>query len=385
MKIKQNIFCMYAISLLQGMVFYGPIATLYRQNAGVTMFQITLIESISLVLMMALEIPWGVIADRIGYRKTMIVCTLLFFISKIIFFRADNFFDFLLERIILSIVISGLSGVDSSILYLSCTPDKSQQVFAIYQHLGTFGMLVASAIYAILIKDHYRLAAFLTIISYGISLLFAFGIQEVQNEKEENLTQGWQDLKTCLHSFMQHKKVIFFIIGIALVNETHQTITVFLNQLQYIKCGLSNQAIGYIYILVSLLGLLGCFSSKLTQCLKERNTLRLLLLSPFLSCLTLALTKNPIVSILAVIFIHLSYSFLQPLQLYIQNREITMLNRATALSLNAILMDSLAVVTNLMFGKMADIQLSYAMMMGAIFCMIGYLLCEVYERGKEIV
>ena len=69
MKIKRNIYLMYGISLLQGMVFYGPIATLYRQAAGVTVFEITLIESISLALCIALEMPWGVVADRIGYKN----------------------------------------------------------------------------------------------------------------------------------------------------------------------------------------------------------------------------------------------------------------------------------------------------------------------------
>lgn len=47
---KKNIRIMYAMSLLQGMVFYGPIATLYRQSVGVTVFQITFIESVSLAL-----------------------------------------------------------------------------------------------------------------------------------------------------------------------------------------------------------------------------------------------------------------------------------------------------------------------------------------------
>jgi len=57
MKNNRNIRLMYAIALLQGMVFYGPIATLYRQAAGVSVFQITLIESISLALALALEVP----------------------------------------------------------------------------------------------------------------------------------------------------------------------------------------------------------------------------------------------------------------------------------------------------------------------------------------
>ena len=82
---KKNIYLMYAISCLQGMVFYGPIATLYRQAQGVSVFEITLIESISLVLCLALELPWGIVADKIGYKKTMVFCCLLYLISKVIF------------------------------------------------------------------------------------------------------------------------------------------------------------------------------------------------------------------------------------------------------------------------------------------------------------
>lgn len=82
---RKNLFLLYGISFFQGMVFYAPIATLYRQNSGLDIFQISLIESISLVLCVILEFPWGVLADRIGYRKTMIFCTAVFFLSKIIF------------------------------------------------------------------------------------------------------------------------------------------------------------------------------------------------------------------------------------------------------------------------------------------------------------
>lgn len=74
MNIKKNIYLMYAIALLQGMVFYGSIATLYRQASGITIFQITLIESISYILCILFEIPWGIVADKIGYKKTMIFC-----------------------------------------------------------------------------------------------------------------------------------------------------------------------------------------------------------------------------------------------------------------------------------------------------------------------
>ena len=97
--IKRNIYLLWGIALLQGMVFYAPVATLYRQAAGLGIFHITVIESISLWLMLMLEIPWGWLADRIGYRKTMLICCFLYVLSKIVFWRAEGFFGFLLERL----------------------------------------------------------------------------------------------------------------------------------------------------------------------------------------------------------------------------------------------------------------------------------------------
>ena len=72
---KRNLRCMYVIALLQGMVFYGPIATLYREAQGVSIAQITLIESISLALCILLEVPWGILADKLGYKNTCLLYT----------------------------------------------------------------------------------------------------------------------------------------------------------------------------------------------------------------------------------------------------------------------------------------------------------------------
>ena len=114
---KKNLCLLYGIAFLQGMVFYSPASVLYRQSAGLGIFQISVIESISLFLCFALEIPWGILADKIGYQLTMSLCCLMYFVSKIIFWEAWTFQDFLLERIFLSIAVSGLSGVDITLLY----------------------------------------------------------------------------------------------------------------------------------------------------------------------------------------------------------------------------------------------------------------------------
>lgn len=74
---------MYVIIFLQGFVFYGPVATLYRQARGLSMPEIFLIESISWILVIILEVPWGWFSDKFGYKKTLIFVNALFFIYQV--------------------------------------------------------------------------------------------------------------------------------------------------------------------------------------------------------------------------------------------------------------------------------------------------------------
>ena len=74
---RRNVALLFAVYFLQGLCFYSPVATLYRLEAGLTLFQTGLLESISLAAMLLLEIPWGRAADRIGHRRTLVICSAL--------------------------------------------------------------------------------------------------------------------------------------------------------------------------------------------------------------------------------------------------------------------------------------------------------------------
>lgn len=103
MKINRNFLLLSIIAFLQGLVFYGPIATLYREARGITIYEIFVIESIFMLLMILFEIPWGCFADKFGYKNTLVIAFLFNFISKIVFYKANSFNLFLIERIILAI------------------------------------------------------------------------------------------------------------------------------------------------------------------------------------------------------------------------------------------------------------------------------------------
>lgn len=369
---RKNLFLMYAISFFQGMVFYASIATLYRQAVGLTIFQITLIESISMALTLIFEIPWGVVADRIGYRRTMIICGILYFISKIIFWRAQDFVGFLCERVLLALVCSGLSGVDTSILYLSCRKKESQNVFGIYNSLSTAGLVVAAGIYSVFIGDDYRAAGFLTVISYGIAAVLSFGIKEVKPPQDSERVSLKASVNILKSTFC-NQRLLLLILAVALLGEANQTITVFLNQLQYRRAGMPDRVISGMYILVTLSGTIGILSARLTKWLKPRLFGALLFAMAAVSCLMLAITTNPVLSVVGVLCIRVSFSLMTPLQTKLQNEALTTKDRATALSMNALVMDLLAVCTNLIFGKLADYYLSASLCFGGVLCVFGLI------------
>ena len=82
---KRNIYLLFAIEWLQGMVFYSSVATLYRQNHGLTLVEMGLIESLFSILVFILEIPMGYLCDRLGYKKTMMSCYGIYLLSKMDF------------------------------------------------------------------------------------------------------------------------------------------------------------------------------------------------------------------------------------------------------------------------------------------------------------
>lgn len=375
---RRNLYLMYAISLLQGMVFYGPIATLYREAAGLSFFQISTIESISLVLGILLEVPWGYVADRIGYRKTIIACSGLYLISKVVFWQASGFTGFLLERVILAVVISGFSGVDASFIYLSSAKGESQRAFGVYTAMGMIGLMFAAVMYSLVVGANYRLSALLTVVSYAAAALLSLFLKDVDHG--EGSERGFCiSMRAAVVGLSRSKKRMLLLVGAAFLVESHQVITVFLNQLQFARAGLSPSMMGLVYIASSLFGLCGVWSQRLTGRLGTRPSIVAFALVPAASCAVMASTAAPIPAVAGVLLVRMSNAFFLPFQMEEQNRMVEGSSRATELSLNAMVMDCLAVGINLAFGVFSEWGVEAALLFGcALFAIGGTLLMQAF-------
>lgn len=378
---KRNRFFLYAISFFQGMVFYSSVATLYRRQAGLTIGEIMLIESLFLAAALLLELPWGMAADRIGYRRTIIFCGLLYALSKIIFWRARTFAGFLAERLLLAVVVSGLSGVSESMLYLSSPEGRSQTVFGIYEGMKTAGLLAATVIYAGFIGDNYRMAGLLTVISYGIAAVLGLGLIEV-GTGGRNRSEA-KSLSEMLHTFrdaLGSRSFLLLAVSFAVFREVGQIVTVFFNQLQYVRAGLSVSAISLIYMFMILSGLTGVLSAPIAKRLKPLPMGILLFAVCGFSCMVLAVTASPALSVAGVFLVHICVSLMIPLKNRMENEAVTADNRATVLSAAALIEDLTAIALDWLMGKIAGVCLGAALFLLGALSAVGLVL---YVRSQK--
>ena len=290
----------------------------------------------------------------------------------------------------LSVVTAGISGVDASILYLSSEKGTGQTVFGIYAGMQMAGLLAASCIFAVFVGDDYSLAGLLTVFSYGLGAILSCGLVEVK-KKEEAETEGVEPegkktagraFRSSLGMTLGNKSFLLFLIASALLSETHQTITVFLNQLQYEKCGLSSSAIGYLYLLAVAIGMTGRYSRCITRKAGINGSLMLFGGTAVASCLILAVSARVLPSAFGILLLRMSNTFFVPFQMELQNRQIRAADRATVLSAHAIVMDGVAVVTNLAFGFFAERGLPTAFLFGAGSCLVSLALFQRWYVGE---
>ena len=377
---RVNVYFMYAIVFLQGFDFYGPVATLYRQARGLSMYEMFLIESVSWILMIIFEVPWGWFADRYGYKKTLVLSNLLFFLSKIVFYKAYSFNLFLMERVLLACSISGISGCDMALLYSSVNEGESEKVFGKYNAFSTSGFLIASLFTSIIVKQSMDRTAFWTIIPYFVAFLLTLLIKDTENRLREK-----PDLRKSLKAALGNKQIVVFVLSAALMREVVQAVSVFLSQPQYIRSGINIKYFGVLTAIIQIIRLSSAKAYRISSKLGQNKSIQILYSLITISCFFLVITTSPAFSVSFIVLISGSMSLVEPMGMNIQNKNSTTGDRATILSIYAMIGDIMAAFTNVFIGKAADNSVEMAFKTCVFICICGYVLFYFYKSKNDNV
>ena len=107
----------YLFRLLATSYLYVPIFMLFQESRGLSFFERLTLGGIYSAVVIVVEVPTGVFADRIGRRRSMMFGALTMVASCLIAFRAGSFAAFAVAEALAALSMALCSGADSAYLF----------------------------------------------------------------------------------------------------------------------------------------------------------------------------------------------------------------------------------------------------------------------------
>lgn len=116
-QLKRNIKMYMGYSTFSNLLILGPILTLYYLEKGLTFTQIMIISAVSAIGTVIFEVPTGMLADRMGRKYSLILNSVFWAATCLVYAISNNFWIFLIGEVFFSIGAAFGSGADSALLY----------------------------------------------------------------------------------------------------------------------------------------------------------------------------------------------------------------------------------------------------------------------------
>lgn len=224
--LHNNIARLYAFSFLKMTLFPMAIITLFwKDQIGLSLTDILLLQAIFSVASILFEYPSGYISDRLGYRTALILASLLAITGWSLYTLADSFTGVLLAEIVLGGAWAFISGSDSALLFETLRAQGREELYARFDGRMTgcaqtgeaAGALFAGVMYAA-----WPLLPFVGQIAlWLVGLGLCLSLTEPETEAEPAIHSHLMEaLHTCRYAFLESRHVratILFgtVLGIA--------------------------------------------------------------------------------------------------------------------------------------------------------------------------
>jgi len=214
---RSNIKKLYLFSFLQMSLFPMAIITLFwKDQIGLSLTQILLLQGIFSVAMLVMEYPSGYLSDRIGYRAALNLAALLGIAGWGLYAVASSFAGVLAAEIILGFSISFISGSDSALLFESLKASGEEEQYAHHQGrmsgLGQIGESCGAIFAGLLYAAAPLLPFFIQVGVWMLILLVTRTLIEPERHIEttiSHLREAWRSTRFALY---ENKRLRYLIL-----------------------------------------------------------------------------------------------------------------------------------------------------------------------------
>ena len=192
------------------------ITLFWKDNIGLSLTQILLLQGIYSVAMAIMEYPSGYLSDRMGYRTALNVASLLGIIGWGLYTFADSFALVLVAEIILGISFSFISGSDSALLFESLKESNEEQHYALHEGrmngLGQIGEAFGALFAGLLYTTAPHLPFIIQVIVWVLALLLTRTLIEPKRQIKATANHFAEALQSTRYAFVENRKLRYTIL-----------------------------------------------------------------------------------------------------------------------------------------------------------------------------
>ncbi len=360
-----NVRWLALTQFLTQFTLYSTVIVAFQTSRGLSLTEMFLLESLISLVIFVFEIPTGILADRLGYRRMMILGQSLFLASYVVFPLAFGFWPFALSTLLFGVGLAAQSGCDSALLYESLPEGEREglatQAFGLTSAAATAGFVSGTAVGSFLGAIDPVVPVALNILPMALALAVSFRLKPVAPPVGAEDHQGHAAL-ALLRSAAGLIRREPALVGLRMVGTAGFALLqaiFWYNQPLFERAGIAVAWFGPLTALA--LGgqmLLALVAGAAERRLGVRGALLLAHWLPALAYLLLARPTGPLLTALLVALVVGGGAWRQPVISGELNRRIPTGGRATALSALSFLAMFASISINPLIGWMGDIGLS---------------------------
>lgn len=287
------------------------------------------------------EIPTGVLADKIGAKKSFFIGVLMSIASLLILIIARSSYLFYFSNMISGIAATFFSGSDEALIFNSLKAEgkeremeKSLGIIHSSEFLISIFSLVAGSLIARNLADNeFTLLIILTILGQCIKMILLLFIRDVRPAKEDADQQG--KITAGLATIRKNPSILLMFLNVTLVFIPSFVLFGKFQDKLLVEAGLPPYLLGFLLSLMAVLGFTASFN--ISRITKKFGSFQVLRFTGYLACASLLATAFTYQSLTAFILImamlKFSTALRYPIYSQISNQVFDDHSRATTISL----------------------------------------------------
>jgi MFS family permease len=176
-----NIRVMVFVQFLSQLIFYSTVIVAFQTGRGISYAGMFWLESIVSAAVFICEMPTGVLADRLRFRRMIVLGEGLMFAGYVVFAVARGFWPFALSAALYGAGLACLSGCDSALIYESLPAEGREELsaraYSLVRAAGSAGFFCGLASGSFLGAWSPDLAVYTSLMPVGLAWVASFRLR----------------------------------------------------------------------------------------------------------------------------------------------------------------------------------------------------------------